>query len=345
MVPPKKRPQTEANKQSSDDHPKINRKRARCSWEESFSKLQEFKKKFGHCNVPSRYPADVPLGRYVEKIRGGKYTPEQYERLVALGFDWESKDERIRRQWNEKYERLRTFYLLYGHCRIPGKTKNPTLIPWTAELGIWVGRQRTYYNKGRLQQYQIKQLSAIQFEFRVQQPSPPSDGPPKPPDAYTLKRDSIWMDNYRKLQEFRRIHNHCLVTKTHLDQVLFAWVKKQRELFRQNDLRADRIELLDQIEFTWVTSSHASHNQLQWDCMYQQLVDFRTEHAHILSKQLPITLKRWLSRQKSCWRNGQLSHDRIARLEQVGVEKSEETGSTKDSITSLPPVVVETMIV
>ena len=61
------------------------------SWEEGFSKLQEFIKREGHCRVPAVHKeGDLALGYWIgtQRKTKGTLTPERIERLDALGFVW-----------------------------------------------------------------------------------------------------------------------------------------------------------------------------------------------------------------------------------------------------------------
>lgn len=63
--------------------------------EERFRQLSAFKKKYGHCRVPTRsLPEEFPgLGRWVESMRlhRRKLPPERVERLDAIGFIWDAR--------------------------------------------------------------------------------------------------------------------------------------------------------------------------------------------------------------------------------------------------------------
>ena len=62
------------------------------AWEEGFSKLQKFKIREGHCDVPARYQEDgYSLGRWVTTQRKTESTlsPKRLERLEAIGFVWD----------------------------------------------------------------------------------------------------------------------------------------------------------------------------------------------------------------------------------------------------------------
>ena len=61
-------------------------------WSRMFDKLVQFKKKRGHCDVPSSWPADPHLSNWVANQRHrkkmGTLSPERSKRLESTGFSW-----------------------------------------------------------------------------------------------------------------------------------------------------------------------------------------------------------------------------------------------------------------
>ena len=61
-------------------------------WSRMFEKLLLFRKKQGHCSVPSSWPADSHLSNWVANQRHRKKTgtlsPERAKRLESIGFSW-----------------------------------------------------------------------------------------------------------------------------------------------------------------------------------------------------------------------------------------------------------------
>jgi len=88
------------DKSSYEERGVKKRKRKNSSFQEHFNKLTEFKNKFGHCNVPSRYAENPPLGHWCSDLRGAynqlqqgkkprrKLSEDQSDRLEKLGFKW-----------------------------------------------------------------------------------------------------------------------------------------------------------------------------------------------------------------------------------------------------------------
>ena len=295
------------------------------TWEESFRALQDYKQVHGNCSVPAKFQQDRALGQWVEKIRR-KAIPisdTQRDRLSRLGVDWETLQQKMDRQWNAKYLRLKEYYEVFGDTRVPAptaaslrSTDGMQKKPWAEEIGRWVRAQRSFYSQGRLSQEKVRKLDAIRFEWVIQPRT-------KRPDS--TSRDRKWQTQYQKLVEFYKQNGHCMVTiNNNDDPSLFHWVKAQREYYKRNALRVDRQELLDSIGFVWYCDDSdfdASHNQRQWETMLHLLEDYKREHGHVHVSRNGIDslLGNWLSHQKVYWRKGALAKWRIDRLVALGV--------------------------
>lgn len=74
----------------------------RAAWSEQYQALQEYKEKYGHCNVPAKFADNKPLAVWVKCQRrqmklykkGAKstMTEERTLALQALGFDWNPRN-------------------------------------------------------------------------------------------------------------------------------------------------------------------------------------------------------------------------------------------------------------
>ena len=65
------------------------------SGNDGFCALAAFKAKHGHCNVPAKYPASPPLGRWLTRQRysrhQGQLSGRFIQRLTELGVTWALK--------------------------------------------------------------------------------------------------------------------------------------------------------------------------------------------------------------------------------------------------------------
>jgi len=79
--------------------------------------------------------------------RSTSLTQERIGLLNDLGFTWTIRSrDTFGESWNQRYEELKEFRRIHGHCNVPSKYAE------NQELGIWVGTQRTQYRlymKGR----------------------------------------------------------------------------------------------------------------------------------------------------------------------------------------------------
>ena len=106
-------------------------------WEQKYQELVEYKKRHGHCNVPTPFRENPPLGKWVSQQRY-KYNQEnscnikdeRIRKLESIGFSWFPKQD----SWWSMYEELKRFKEAHGHCRVPQR--------YGASLGIWVRHVR-----------------------------------------------------------------------------------------------------------------------------------------------------------------------------------------------------------
>ena len=129
-------------------------------WWDRYQELLDFKKFHGHCNVPNQYPENPILARWVGTQRSKKskgILNKDYERLLTdIGFKWGSPTyENSETIWIKRFEELRDFKKLHGHCDVPARYKdNPS-------LGAWLTDQRSKKRKGILSTEYCQMLSNL----------------------------------------------------------------------------------------------------------------------------------------------------------------------------------------
>ena len=119
-----------------------------------------YRKRYGDCRVPHRWPENERLATWVRRMRKyrrrGGLTAGQVEQLDRLGFAW---DVEYARRWERMYAALVAYRKRHGHCRVS------TLSPIDAKLGNWVRAQRAKYRKGTLSPERIRRLEELGFEW------------------------------------------------------------------------------------------------------------------------------------------------------------------------------------
>lgn len=131
------------------------------SWDKMLAELVAFKDEHGHCNVPTNYPDNPSLGRWVASRRYKRKVDdlpvEQIEALDRMGFVWQPSEQ----AWLKMYDALVVFHKKHGHCNVPETwEKNPS-------LASWVQSQRHRRRKGRLSFKRIEKLDRLGFTWAI----------------------------------------------------------------------------------------------------------------------------------------------------------------------------------
>ncbi|GAX13091.1 hypothetical protein FisN_17Hu020 [Fistulifera solaris] len=209
-------------------------------WMKMYKKLTVFHKANGHCNVPN---VDVheSLHTWVttqqSSQRAGNLRRDREALLNDLSFDWCSpiantrnitkKESKYDKAWNHMYQRLLVFRKAQGHTMVTANDDN--------ELCEWITKQRYKKRNGKLLSNRKELMDQIGFVWDV--------------------RDD-WDEYYQRLVTYKLENGHMDV-KQSKDKDLYDWMRRQRQVKRQNKMRADREEQLNEIGFVWSTQSAA----------------------------------------------------------------------------------------
>jgi uncharacterized protein YbgA (DUF1722 family) len=133
--------------------------------------------------------------------------------------------------------------------------------------------------------------------------------------------DKQWRQQYEKLVEFKRNYGHCFVpTRYEQDNSLGRWVSDQRRGFHtKNEMRLDRKDLLDKIEFVRRVDI-ADKNAKSWQQQYEKLVEFKRKNGHCIVPQVyeqDKSLGNWVSNQRSFHTKNKMREYRKKQLDEV----------------------------
>jgi superfamily II DNA or RNA helicase len=199
------------------------------NWEIGFKKLLKFKDREGHTNVPFKfYESEFPLGRWASKqrmfVRHGKISTDRMKRLSDIGFVSDVLD------WEQGFQHLSDFKFREGHCLVHITHKEGSF-----NLGQWVNKQRKYKLRNLLSNKKISRLDALGFSW------------------VDRNKDSIWMEGYDALINFRNREGHCNVPLLHIENSfkLGLWVRTQRARMHRGRILNREIQCLNSIGFEW----------------------------------------------------------------------------------------------
>jgi hypothetical protein len=236
-------------------------------WHQQYQKLVEFKRKNGHCMVTQRSKEDKSLAKWVHTQRAchqnNKLRLDRKGILDKIGFAW--KDDAVGKPndklWHQQHQKLVEFRQEHGHCRVPQSYEQDK------SLGSWVMNQRSYYNNDKLRLDRKKILEGIGFVW-------------KGDAVHNFNRNyQLWHQHYEKLVEFKRMNGHCDVPwRYERDKSLAGWIKKQRNLQRNDKIQLGRKTLLDEVGVAW--KDKGTHNPLNRNPLNHTHDDKRCFQGH-----------------------------------------------------------------
>ena len=258
-------------------------------WDEWYGALVAFKEQHGHCKPSKLMTGHEALGQWVvtQRVarRRGLLSDFHVRRLEELGFTWDVRDE----IWEKMFSALVEFKTQTGNCDVPQRwSDNPS-------LGPWVSWQRQYKRDGILSKSQERRLVALGLVWN-------------PVDA-------AWEEMFSALVQFKTRHGHCLVPAKWEEngQRLGMWVSRLR--YHKHRLSKEQEHRLDPLGFVWDVKD------ARWEELFATLVEFKAQNGHCnVRPRENKQLNQWLQHQRTNRDRGQLSRDRIHRLEELGVD-------------------------
>ncbi|MBA3665010.1 MAG: Helicase associated domain protein [Bacteroidetes bacterium] len=204
-------------------------------WDELYLRLCEYQKIYGHCNVPKNWLKDPPLTYWLagqkRLYRTGKLEPVKRFKLEAIGFTGEQFFQ-YKVKWSNAYDLLCHYKEEFGDCNRVAHGNRKKF------LAGWIVAQRQNYKAKKLTEEQIIKLENIGFEWQYR-------------EKYLKSFDSTWHSHFKKAVAFYKEHGHFTVKLT-TDANLKSWIQRTREQNREGKLATERINMLNEIGFTWV---------------------------------------------------------------------------------------------
>jgi superfamily II DNA or RNA helicase len=266
-------------------------------WVIFFEELKAFREKYGDCRVSRTKEEFKELANWISNQRSlykkGKLSPERISKLESLGYEWDILDS----DWSRYFDALTEYKSKNGSCRVPYSFSE------YPRLGIWVARQKRFFERGKLSPDRIARLDALGFEWNT---------------------IDVWQESFDALVAYKNKHGDCRVPFNYQpNKKLAIWVANQRGDYKTGKLYKDRIAKLESLGFDWNTLAS------DWENSFGQLENYKKTFGNCRVSQKSHThaaLGKWVSHQRSSYNSGRLSPDRIKRLEDLGFEWNTFTG-------------------
>jgi len=267
-------------------------------FEKGFFETLLYNKSTGNPNVPDGYktPEGYLLGGWQSyqrtRQRKGKLSLDKIKRLKEIGFIWEKLEEHFEKGFQETFSCKRST----GNPNVLNVYKTPEGFP----LGRWQDSQRNLYKEEKLSSDRIKRLEDIGFTWG--------------------KFEEQFEKGFQETLLYRNrtgIPNASLGYITSGGFRLGKWQSKKKEHYKSGRLSSDRIRRFEEIGFTWENIEDKFEEGFQETLLHKK----STGNANVPSKyKTPegYGLGNWQDHKRRIYKKGELSTDKIKRLEEIG---------------------------
>jgi hypothetical protein len=200
-------------------------------WLDQYLRLCAYKKKHGHCRVPTTQGV---LRRWVDtqrrRRRAGKVSPQRQTALNRLHFGWEPLANFRQDAWSRGLAELKRFIEHYGHMRVP--TRNASF----RRLAEFLDHQRRLYRKGRLDPQRQGVLEKLGIVWMPRK---------------TAMEES-WNRNIAELKRFVEQHGHVRVPwRNPSFRRTAQFLDRTRKLYHRGRLDPKRQQEMEALGVVW----------------------------------------------------------------------------------------------
>ena len=224
-------------------------------------------------------------------------------------------------RWFRHYNLAKIYYKENGDLLIPGKYETKDEQDEIVKLGIWISRQRHAYKNNKLEDWKIKLLEEIKMTWVVENFK----------ESLNKASDKTWLKKYNIAKEYYEKYGNLLIPSTYVVRDnngeifnLSYWVKKQRNLYKNNELEDLKMKLLEEIKIVWMSDS--------WFKNYNIAKEYYEKYGNLLIPSTYVVrdnngeifnLSYWVKKQRNLYKNNELEDLKMKLLEEIKIVESE----------------------
>ena len=236
---------------------------------------------------------------------GEKIVTERFE-VIEQVHDcrilFEQLENSLSSTWDHYFAAASTYYAEHGNLKVPLRYKTPGGL----SLGDWVQTQRQIRKGkrtfGTLTQQQIERLDSIGM-------------------VWETRSETAWARGLEAARRYRQQYGDLQVPSAYKDVDGFAlgnWIKNTRSRFGSGGLKESQIRELDALGMVW------NSIDAKWERCYAEAALYYEKHGslNLAPKYVSpsgIRLGAWVENQRAYYLKGELSDDKIRRLEAIGM--------------------------
>ena len=204
--------------------------------------------------------------------------------------------------WDHYFAAASLYYAEHGDLKVPLRYKTPGGL----SLGDWVQTQRQIRKGkrtfGTLTQQQIERLDGIGM-------------------VWETRSETAWARGLEAARRYRQQYGDLQVPSAYKDADGFAlgnWIRNTRSRFGSGGLKESQIRELDALGMVW------NNIDAKWERCYAEAALYYEKHGslNLAPKYVSpsgIRLGAWVENQRAYYLKGELSDDKIRRLEAIGM--------------------------
>lgn len=281
-------------------------------FEKGFQETLNYKESKGNPNAPHSYTTSggFRLGAWqnTQRVRYkiNKLSLDRINRFEVIGFIWNVMNyKRNNLGWDHWHELTMKYKNKFGDVNVPANC----ITEEGYKLGKWLCDQRNKYKKGKLSTDRINILKKIGFKWEIQE----------------KQRQEQFEKGFQETLDYKDKIGNPNVPSDYITENgyrLGRWQGHQRDNYRKGELSSEKIERLEEIDFKWNIINYKQNN-LGWDKWYELTIRHKDLFQNANANLRYITpegyqLGKWQSHQRNNYKKGELSPDRIKRLEEIG---------------------------
>lgn len=241
------------------------------------------------------------------------YANGEGEKIVAERFEvieqvqncrilFERLENSLSSTWDHYFAAASLYYAEHGDLKVPLRYKTPGGL----SLGEWIQTQRSI-RKGRekygaLTPQQIERLDRIGM-------------------VWENRSETAWAKGLEAARRYRQQYGDLQVPSAYKDADGFAlgnWIRNTRSRFGSGGLKESQIRELDSLDMVW------NSIDAKWERCYAEAALYYGKHGslNLTPKYVSpsgIRLGAWVENQRAYYLKGELSDDKIRRLEAIGM--------------------------
>lgn len=256
----------------------------------------------GNLDIPCRYVTGdgEKLGAWLCKIRTAhkkgesRLTDEQVSALDELGMVWNKRTEQA---WNKAYNAAKAYFEMYGNLNVPTTYK-------TADgfvLSKWVDRQRQNKELSESRKSKLDDIGMV------------------------WEKENSWDTRFKLAKAyFEKNGNLDMSTNYVTDGVwLGKWISEQRKAHKNGKLPAEQMHLLESLNIDWNTDIQKKYDEI-WSGYFEEVKAYFDKNGDISGignseEKDKQKLNIWIKKQRRYYKDGNLSKEKIKKLESVGI--------------------------